>query len=204
LHERLVPGLVVATTLDRDVRTVTFANGMVIHERTNFTNINRISALRIAEVDRSRLMLPRDTAHETNGRNEENMIGTLVYRGEAIGRVELALRSASDGSGRPNLLESAEWYTGVLEPLEAYARVRPEIRRLSIALDATAGMSAESIRELLLTSKRRHAENGMELQDLSGRPVATLDITVLDYGTDAGPRPNTPFVSVGVLIPRSL
>ena len=32
-HERLVPGLVVATTLDGDVRTVTFANGMVVREQ---------------------------------------------------------------------------------------------------------------------------------------------------------------------------
>ena len=33
VHERLVPGLVVATTLDGDVRTVTFANGMVVREQ---------------------------------------------------------------------------------------------------------------------------------------------------------------------------
>jgi len=33
VHKRLVPGLVVATTLDADVRTVTFANGMIIRER---------------------------------------------------------------------------------------------------------------------------------------------------------------------------
>ena len=33
VHERLVPGLVVATTLDGDVRTVTFANGLVVRER---------------------------------------------------------------------------------------------------------------------------------------------------------------------------
>lgn len=33
VHERLVPGLVVATALDGDVRTVTFANGMVVRER---------------------------------------------------------------------------------------------------------------------------------------------------------------------------
>jgi carbon monoxide dehydrogenase subunit G len=33
VHERLVPGLVVATTLDNDVRTVTFANGTVVREQ---------------------------------------------------------------------------------------------------------------------------------------------------------------------------
>jgi len=33
VHERLVPGLVVATTLDDGVRTVTFSNGMVVRER---------------------------------------------------------------------------------------------------------------------------------------------------------------------------
>jgi carbon monoxide dehydrogenase subunit G len=33
VHERLVPGLVVATVLDGDVRTVTFANGLVVRER---------------------------------------------------------------------------------------------------------------------------------------------------------------------------
>jgi carbon monoxide dehydrogenase subunit G len=33
VHERLVPGLVVATTLAGDVRTVTFANGMVVREQ---------------------------------------------------------------------------------------------------------------------------------------------------------------------------
>jgi len=33
VHERLVPGLVTATTLDGDVRTVTFANGMTIREQ---------------------------------------------------------------------------------------------------------------------------------------------------------------------------
>jgi carbon monoxide dehydrogenase subunit G len=33
VHERLVPGLVTATTLDGDVRTVTFANGMVVREQ---------------------------------------------------------------------------------------------------------------------------------------------------------------------------
>ena len=33
VHERLVPGLVTATTLDGDVRTVTFVNGMVVRER---------------------------------------------------------------------------------------------------------------------------------------------------------------------------
>lgn len=33
VHERLVPGLVVATTLADYVRTVTFANGMVVQER---------------------------------------------------------------------------------------------------------------------------------------------------------------------------
>jgi carbon monoxide dehydrogenase subunit G len=33
VHERLVPGLVVGTTLDGDVRTVTFANGMVVREQ---------------------------------------------------------------------------------------------------------------------------------------------------------------------------
>jgi carbon monoxide dehydrogenase subunit G len=33
VHERLVPGLVVATTLADDVRTVTFTNGMVVQER---------------------------------------------------------------------------------------------------------------------------------------------------------------------------
>jgi carbon monoxide dehydrogenase subunit G len=33
VHDRLVPGLVVATTLDGDLRTVTFANGMVVRER---------------------------------------------------------------------------------------------------------------------------------------------------------------------------
>jgi carbon monoxide dehydrogenase subunit G len=33
VHERLVPGLVVATTLDGDVRTVTFSNGMVVREQ---------------------------------------------------------------------------------------------------------------------------------------------------------------------------
>ena len=33
VHERLVPGLVVATVLDGDVRTVTFANGMVVREQ---------------------------------------------------------------------------------------------------------------------------------------------------------------------------
>ena len=33
VHERLVPGIVVAATLDGDVRTVTFANGMVVREQ---------------------------------------------------------------------------------------------------------------------------------------------------------------------------
>ena len=33
VHERLVPGLVVSTTLDGDMRTVTFANGMVVREQ---------------------------------------------------------------------------------------------------------------------------------------------------------------------------
>ena len=33
VHERLVPGLVVATTLDGDVRPVTFANGMTVREQ---------------------------------------------------------------------------------------------------------------------------------------------------------------------------
>jgi carbon monoxide dehydrogenase subunit G len=33
VHKRLVPGLVVAATLADDVRTVTFANGMVVQER---------------------------------------------------------------------------------------------------------------------------------------------------------------------------
>jgi carbon monoxide dehydrogenase subunit G len=33
LHERLVPGFVVATEVDGDVRTVTFANGLVVRER---------------------------------------------------------------------------------------------------------------------------------------------------------------------------
>lgn len=33
VHVRLVPGLVVATALDDDTRTVTFANGMIVRER---------------------------------------------------------------------------------------------------------------------------------------------------------------------------
>lgn len=33
LHTRLVPGFVVDTTVDGDVRTVTFGNGMVVRER---------------------------------------------------------------------------------------------------------------------------------------------------------------------------
>jgi carbon monoxide dehydrogenase subunit G len=33
VHERLVPGLVVATTLDGDVRAVTFANGVTVREQ---------------------------------------------------------------------------------------------------------------------------------------------------------------------------
>jgi carbon monoxide dehydrogenase subunit G len=33
LHTRLVPGFVTATTVDGDVRTVTFGNGMVVRER---------------------------------------------------------------------------------------------------------------------------------------------------------------------------
>jgi uncharacterized protein YndB with AHSA1/START domain len=33
LHERLVPGFVVDTSLDGDVRVVTFFNGVVAHER---------------------------------------------------------------------------------------------------------------------------------------------------------------------------
>jgi carbon monoxide dehydrogenase subunit G len=33
LHTRLVPGFVTGTTVDGDVRTVTFGNGMVVRER---------------------------------------------------------------------------------------------------------------------------------------------------------------------------
>jgi carbon monoxide dehydrogenase subunit G len=33
VHERLVPGLLTATTFDGEARTVTFANGLVIRER---------------------------------------------------------------------------------------------------------------------------------------------------------------------------
>lgn len=41
LHTRLVPGFVTETTVDGDVRTVTFANGMVVRERLVGTDPER-------------------------------------------------------------------------------------------------------------------------------------------------------------------
>ena len=41
LHTRLVPGFVTATAVDGDIRTVTFANGMVVRERLVGTDPER-------------------------------------------------------------------------------------------------------------------------------------------------------------------